>query len=441
MQVTIEDVSAVEKKVAVEIPWPYVAQKLDAAYKDLSKGVALKGFRKGKVPRPILERMFGRQVEQEVVRQLVQESFVAAAQEHKIQPVAEPVVDDAHMHKGKSFHYTARVEVRSEVEPKEYDGLDLGRRPAKVSDEQLERAISHKREELTEYKVIEGRAEMVLGATDVAFINVAGTVAGKDIKREGVMVDLTGVGMDLIPGLGKALLGAPLTATDHKIAWDIPADAEQKELAGQKAELTVTVKEAREKQQPALDDEFAKDTGEADTLAELREKVRARLLKEDEEQATRELKGELVKELLKRNPFAVAPALVERQLDSMIERAKLGMAMRGVDIRNANIDEQRLRDELREQANDEVRAAFLIDAIATKEKVEVSDADLEKKLSEMAQSREKSVPRLKAELQKEGRLDGVKHQIREEKALDLLLSRAKISEKAPEATPSVESTT
>ena len=113
MQVTVSEISPVEKKVAVEIEWNYVAQKLDEAYKDLSRGVALKGFRKGKVPRPMLEKMFGRQVEQEVVKQLVQESFVTAAQQHDIQPVAEPIVDDAHLHKGKPFHYSARVEVRS----------------------------------------------------------------------------------------------------------------------------------------------------------------------------------------------------------------------------------------------------------------------------------------------------------------------------------------
>src|SRR5438445_13691709 len=100
MQVTISELSPVEKKVAVEIPWPDVAQKLEEAYRELGRGVALKGFRKGKVPRPILERMFGRQIEQEVVKKLVQESFDAAAHEHDIQPVAEPVVDDAHLHKG-----------------------------------------------------------------------------------------------------------------------------------------------------------------------------------------------------------------------------------------------------------------------------------------------------------------------------------------------------
>ncbi|HZS37346.1 MAG TPA: trigger factor [Polyangia bacterium] len=439
MQVTVEELSPVEKKVAVEIPWPYVERKLDEAYRDLSRGVALKGFRKGKVPRPILERMFGRQVEQEVVKQLVQESFVAAATQHDIQPVAEPVVDDAHLHKGQAFHYSARVEVRSLVEPKDYDGLELGQRPAQVTDAALARALERKREELTEYKVIEGRSET--GASDVLVLNVKGSVGDRPLEKEGMMIDLSQTDHEPLPGLAKALLGVPLAAADHKIEYQIGDGAEQKELAGKTVALTIHIKEAREKQMPSLDDEFAKDTGEADTLDELKDKLRARLLGEDEKEARAELKGEVVKELLKRNPFAVAPALVERQLDSMVQRAKLGMAMRGVDVRNLNLDEQRLRDEMRESANDEVRAAFLLDAIAEKEKVEVSDADLEKRLAEMAQSRDKSVPRLKAELQKDGRLDAVKHQLREEKTLDLVLSRAKITEKAVEASSSSEQTT
>jgi trigger factor len=134
----------------------------------------------------------------------------------------------------------------------------------------------------------------------------------------------------------------------------------------------------------------------------------------------------------------VAPALVERQLDAMIQRSRLQLAMRGIDYRSAGLDETRMRDELRESANDEVRAAFLIDAIAEKEKVEVSEADLEKKLAEMATSRDKSVPRLKAELQKEGRLESLKHQLREEKTLDLLLGRAKINEKSKDTSSSSE---
>jgi trigger factor len=235
-------------------------------------------------------------------------------------------------------------------------------------------------------------------------------------------------------------VGVPVKADKHEVTFVLPARSADAgdagghkdvpaELSGATAALKITIKEAREKQMPALDDEFAKDTGEADTLAELREKTRAKLLVEDEKAAREEVKKDLVKELLKRNPFVVAPALVERQLDVAIQRARLQMAMRGIDYRTVNLDEQRLRDDMRESANDEVRAAFLIDAIATKENVEASEADLEKRLAEMAQSRDKSVPRLKAELQKEGRLDALKHQLREEKTLDLLLSRANITEK------------
>jgi trigger factor len=433
MEVTVSEISPVEKKVAVEIPWPYVAQKLDEAYKDLSRGVALKGFRKGKVPRPMLEKMFGRQVEQEVIKQLVQESFVTAAHQHDLQPVAEPIVDDAQLHKGKPFHYSARVEVRSIVEPKEYDGLELSQRAAKVSDEDLDKALERKRQELTEFKPIEGRD--ALAATDVAVIDVNGTVAERKFEKEAMMVDLGEAGRDPIPGLLKALVGVPIKAQQHEVTFVIDQSGQEskdaaKELQGARAALKITVKEAREKQMPALDDEFAKDTGEADTLVELRDKLRVKLVADDEKAAREELKGDLVKELLKRNTFVVAPALVERQLDAMIQRTRLGMAMRGIDYRSAGLDEQRMRDELRESANDEVRAAFLIDAIAEKEKVQVSDAELEKKLAELAQSRDKSVPRLKAELQKEGRLDALKHQLREEKTLDLLLSRAKINEKA-----------
>jgi trigger factor len=440
MQVTVSEISPVEKKVAVEIPWPYVAQKLDEAYKDLSRDVSLKGFRKGKVPRPMLEKMFGRQVEQEVIKQLVQESFVTAANQHDIQPVAEPIVDDAHLHKGQAFHYSARVEVRSVVEPKEYDGLELGQRAARVSDEDLERALERKRQELTEFKPIEGRP--LLAASDVVVVNVTGSIGERKFDKEGMMVDLGEPTREPIPGFAHALVGVPIDAKGHEVTFVVPTKEEKPEVAaelsGAKVALKITVSEAREKQMPALDDEFAKDTGEADTLAELREKTRAKLLTEDGKQAREELKSDLVKELLKRNSFVVAPALVERQLDVMIQRTRLGMAMRGIDYRSAGVDEQRMRDELRESANDEVRAAFLIDAIATKEKIEVSDADLEKKLAEMAQSRDKSVPRLKAELQKEGRLDALKHQLREEKTLDLLLSRAKINEKVPEASSSSE---
>jgi trigger factor len=200
--------------------------------------------------------------------------------------------------------------------------------------------------------------------------------------------------------------------------------------------LKVTIREAREKLMPALDDDFAKDTGEADTLEELKVKLRADLVERKQKDVQDELRKALIRELLKRNEFPVPSVLVDRQTDVLLQRARLSLAMRGVDPRSATVDETKLKDELRPAAADEVRAVFLIDAIATKEKVEVADADLEKRLAEMAKERDKSVARLKAELQKESKIDALKHQLREEKTLDLLLTRANIKAKPLAASPS-----
>ncbi len=436
MQVTISELSPVEKKVAVELPWPAVQVKLDEAYRDLQRSVALKGYRKGKVPRDMLERMYGRQVEQDLIQKLVQETFIQAATDHKLEPVSEPVVNDAHLHKGKNFHYSALVEVRSNVEPKDYFDATVTQRGAKVADEDVERTLDQKRRELTEYNVIDAaqRPDMLVGSSDVVVLRAVGTLGEEKYEKDGFMVDLSEPTADPIPGLGKALLGIPVTAKEHEVTFTSPApEAKEGETTaeGKKATLKITVHEAREKVIPAMDDEFAKDTGEADTLAELREKTKTRLLAEDDKAAKVEVRRDLVKEILKKNPFPVAASLVDRQLDALVQRAKMQMMMRGIDPRaleaQGKLDSQRMRDDLREDATNEVRAAFLVDAIATLEKVEVSDADYEKKLAEMAEARQKSVPKLKAELQKEGRLDAVRYQLREEKTLDLLMSRAKIT--------------
>ncbi len=423
MQVKVEEVSPVEKKVAVEVEWPFVAARLDEAYRELSRGVALKGFRKGKVPRNILERMFARQVEQEVAQKLLQETFVRAAQDHQIQAVAAPIVDDYEMKKGDSFRYEARVEVRAPFEPEGYEGVEVERPEVVVSDEEVERALEHKREEFTEYKKIEGRES--LAVSDVVIVDVKGELDGQPFGRDGVMADLSTESHQSIQGLGQALLGAPVGAKDHEVAF-----ASGEGEAAKPARLKITIREAREKRMPPLDDDFAKDTGEADTLVDLRQKLREKLLGEGEKRAEKELKEALLKELVRRNQFPVPASLIDRQADVLVERARFGMAIRGIDYRTADVDEAKLREEMKPAAADEVRSILLLDAIATKEKVEVSDADFEKRLAEMGKERGQNVARVKAELQKEERLDMVRHQLREEKTLDLLLTRANIKSKS-----------
>ena len=188
MQITIEDISPVEKRVEFELPWTDVAPRLDKAYNDLRQDVRLKGFRPGKAPRPVLEKLYRRQVEDDVARELVELSLGQAIREKQIEPVAPPRVDKIELKSGQPFKFSARVEVRSQVEPKDYTGIPLERRPAKVTDEQLAEALEGYRKQLTNYDPVEGRD--TAAASDVLLVEVHGRVGEHKVKKNSVAVDL-----------------------------------------------------------------------------------------------------------------------------------------------------------------------------------------------------------------------------------------------------------
>ena len=174
MQITIEDLSPVEKRVEFELPWADVVPKLEKAYDSLRRGVKLPGFRPGKVPRALIEKMYKRQVEDEVARDLVEHSIGQAIRENQLQPVAPPTVEELEIKSGEPFKFTTRVEVRSQVTPKDYTGLPLSRRPAKVTDEQVAEALEGYRRRLTEFKPVEGRQQTA--DADLVLVELSGRV-------------------------------------------------------------------------------------------------------------------------------------------------------------------------------------------------------------------------------------------------------------------------
>jgi len=423
MQVTIEDVSPVEKKVDVVIPWDRVKNKLDEQYRKLGKQAKLKGFRPGKVPRNILEKLYGKDVNLEVAKALVQESFVELAREQELKPVADPVVQDASIKFGENFHYVARVEVRGEFEPKDYKGLAVDKRAPKIDPARVDHELEHLRISYAKFRAIEGRTETA--PSDVLLVSLKGKIGETTVDQPEFEVDLGHTEHEAIPGLAKALTGVPITLENREMELPIGADDPRPQFAGKTAVLTASIKQARERLVPALDDEFAKDTGEAETVAELRAKIEAKIAESEQKNIDREVREELIKELCRLNPIAVASALVDRQLEVAVNRVRINLAMQGRDWRQAQID----TDKLRPDAEQEVRATLLLDAIADKEGIEVSEADIEKRIAEMAVQQKKPAPKVRAELEKEGRISGLRFAIREEKTLDLLLTEAKISAK------------
>jgi trigger factor len=434
MNVSVERLSDVERKLDVEVPWDEVKGRLDEAYDELKRGVAIKGFRKGKVPRRMLEQLFGKHVVKEVAQRLVQETMPQALQKEEITPVSEPHVEDQGISTGESFRYAASLQVVPEVEPKDYFGVDVKVRPTQVTDEGVQLALERKQREMTDYRSIEGRETQ---AGDVLLVDVMGKAGDRPIDMEQKVVELGEPPREPLPGIAAALTGVPADKDEVEVELELPVGDEQAEQEGEgprteTARLLVTINEVREKIVPPLDDDFAKDTGEAETLEELKEVLRKKLEAEDEEQARNEAKDQLVGELLKRNDVPVVPALVERHLDRQLSLQKAILGMQGGSLEG--IDDEALKENLRADATEAVQRALLLNAIGKKEQVEVQDADVEKRLSEIAAARGQNLGRVRSEYEKEGMMGSLRERIQEDKTLDLLMSKANIirEETSPE---------
>ena len=432
MQITIEDISPVEKRVDFEVPWADVAPRLHTAYEKLRREAKLKGFRPGKVPRQVIERLYHNQVEGDVASDLVELSIRQAIDEKQIEPVAPPTVDKLELKQNEPLRFSARIEVRAQVTPKDYSGIRVSRRPSKVTDEQVAQALEGYRRQHTAFLPVEGRD--TTADDDLLRVEVHGKVGEHKIKTKTVTVDLTDENAGGLPGLAPRLRGVPVNAAGLELRYRLGDDIAIKSLAGKEISLRVTIKEVRGRKVPALDDELAKDTGEASTLDELRAKVRAKLVEADQQRIRREMASALVKEVVKRNDFPIAPSLIDRHAENIVARVKTQLMMAGIDVEaEGGYNHEAMKKEVHAEAEESARASVLLRAIAEREGLQVDAGDMQKRLVELANARGESVNKLRTELENSGRIEGIRAQMLEEKALDMLLGQAKIVDEDPDS--------
>lgn len=421
--VKLVEVSDVERRLEVTVPKAEVQGKLAEAYKELSKGISLKGFRRGKVPRRMLHKLFGKHLNKEVAHRVVQESLPKAVAKVEIKPVGEPEFEyqQDDLEKDEDFAYKATVPVMPEIDPEDYFGVEVTAMRGKISDEDVERALEAKQRELTDYRAVEGRNT---AAGDVVLLDVMGKVDDEPIALENKTVELSdgeAPASEPLPGLAAKLLDIAPDTEDLELEYELPAAGEGE--AGQQAKLLVTIKDIKERVIPELDDDFAKDTGEAESLDELREVYRKKLVEQDEERAREEGKRLMLREIVKRNKVPVVPAMVDRYID---QRLRMQKAMMGMNPDEATDFDAMLKEQMREEAAETVTSGMMIEAIGKKEQVEISDEEVDKRLEELAQSRNQSLAKVKADFQKKGDLDALKRRMTEEKVLDLLVSKGNL---------------
>jgi len=423
VQSRVEDLSPVVKKVSVELTPDRVEDALERAFSTVSRTVKLKGYRQGHVPRRLVERYFGDDVKKDVAQKLVSGSIQEALAEHKLDPVAPPRVENGAVEAGQPFKYTATVEVRPRVEPKDYLGLTVPKVEAEVTDAQVEERIEELRKQQAMFVPVTDRD--IVEAGDYASVDYQGFVEGAPLrgaKREGVLLEVAPG--SLLENKAEGLLGARVGET-RELAAGFPSDYAVPELRGKEARFQVAIKGIKRREVPALDDAFVQDLGgDAKTLAELREKLKGEMAQQKKERAEGDQREKLLEALVAKNPVEAPPALVERNVDAMLQGMLEGFVRRGIDPRQLGLNLERMRDELRQRALLEVKGYLLLEAIAEKEQLVATEDDLDKHFAKLSAELGQPAEKIKAAFRRQDSLESLGARLRQDKALAFLLSKA-----------------
>lgn len=438
MDSQIEQITPVECRVRVTVPWTAVGPRLDSKLRDLGKRARVPGFRPGKVPPRVLEKMFGKSARAELANELFQETFQTAMSTHQARPLTQPVLESSSLEPGNDFVYAARFEVAPKIEPKDYKGVPVRRRPAVVDEAKVQAELVRMQEELTEVRPIEGEREKTQPG-DVWTIDIDGTIGDEPLKRKDIEIVIGSTVNEVVPGLAEAMADFPLSLVGQTklVIFTPPPERVKPQFQGQEVKLTIAAREVRERVVPELDDEFARDTGDAESLAELTEQIRKKIEEEDAEVAEREARQRLVEALLERNPFDPAPSMITAEVQAQVQQFKRQLQQQGLTLRQLGTTDAGMAENMRPQATFNVKAFLLLEAIRTAEGIEVPEEEIEAEIKQMAEAQGQNPARLRATMEKNNQLLLLRAQMREERVLNFLMDVAEITQ-APDPEPEPE---
>jgi trigger factor len=384
MKVDVEDVTTVKKVLHVEIPEGEVTRELDKAYRTLKKNIKVKGFRPGKVPLSILERRFKKDMHAEVSGQLIQNSYVEALRETGLAPLGEPTIDPPDLEKGKPYHYSATMEVRPPIQDLNVSGLKLKKKVHRVTDEEVEAQLKILQKNQAQLRSIEEERPVENG--DFVLIDYEGFKDGEPFapasKTENFHFEV-GSGR-ILKDFDEQVVGMrPNTTKEFQVHF--PADYYSKDLAGLDVAFKVTLKEIKEEILPEIDDEFAKDLGEHETLAALKQTIIKELERRYETQSERELRRDVIDMLIEQGEFELPEVLVKHELSALVEEAHNALSYRGLSLADTGRTDESLSKEYYPRAERRVREYLLLQKVVEQEGITVTDEILEQAYKEMAE--------------------------------------------------------
>jgi trigger factor len=420
VKVAVEELEACKRRLAVEAPVDVVQKEWERAYGRVQKQARLPGFRKGHVPRSLVKLHFADDVRREVAEHLIPDVYRQALTEARIDPVNEPDLQEVKLEENAPLSFVAVVEVKPVITLADYTGLDVQHAPSTVSDDDVARAIEQMREQQAEFRSVERPA----ADGDLVVVDYTLAPEAHDPTTANGYHFIVGSG-SVMPEIDAAAVG--MRAGDTKeIVLRFPDDHRMESLRGRSGTASLKVSEVKEKILPAVDDELAKGLGQFETLDALRAAVRAQLQARREVEQRRELEDKVVEAALTRHEFTLPEAMVMRQIGHQVEHARERLRRQGVDPDGVQWDYQKLIGELRPGAEQAVRRALLLEAIAAREEIVVADAELDAEVEKIAKASQRPAPAVRRMMEKSGDLESLRHGLRERKTLDFLIERAAV---------------
>jgi trigger factor len=425
MSVNVEqtDKNLVQLEVTVEAD--KLAKAIEQSAKTLAVQVNIPGFRKGKAPRKMVEAHVGTQaLLNEALDKILTSSYPEAVTESGIDPVDRPDIEIVQLEEGKDLIYKAKVTVKPEVVLGEYKGIIVEKEAAVVEDAQVEEDLKSKQEQ---HALLINVEEGPVEKGDTATIDFEGFVDGVAFAGgKGEDYDLVIGSGSFIPGFEEQLIGTEV-GQETEVKVQFPAEYHSADLAGKDAVFKVKINKIQRKELAALDDEFAKDISEFETLEELKQDIRSKLLKAAEERADTKYRNAIIAKIVENAAVEIPPVMIDTRLDSMVKDFSRNLSYQGISLEQyfqfTNTKEEDMKEHFRSQALEGVKTELVVEAISKAEGISVSDEELDKELEKMAQTYNQRLDLMKKSMESRGELEFIENGLVHKKTIDYLLEQ------------------
>lgn len=424
MLLNFEDISPVRKAIEVEIPADRIAHEAQRVTSEFGRHAKLPGFRPGKVPANVVRTRFAREIQEEVMSRLLPVSFREAIADRGLEPVGDPQLEHLDPFiEGAPVKYKAKFEVKPQIDLQEYRGIEVAEPATEVSDADVDAMVERLREQASSYRL---ESERGLQDGDFAVIDIVSTAEGMETKRDTGHLKIGEEGP--LPELHEVLQGKKPgeTAVVEKAYRD---DAANEEFRNRTVRHEVTVKEIRVQEKPEVTDEFAKSFGGWESVTEMREAIAADIRRHREAEALRAKRNQIGEVLLERHHFEVPEALVDDELGKSMQNYARFLASQGVNLETADLDWRKIGEEFRPEAVKRAKRGLILEAIARKENITISDVEVDAEIRRAAREQDRDVAEVKHRLKHDGGYEELRNSLAQEKALELLIRESKTTAK------------